>query len=112
ASPTFPLDVHNGTAKIDGPELQGALAKMQELTEKGFFNQTALTSDWPQSADIFTSGKAAMIAQGTWMPGVADGDFKDKGYDAFEVGFFPVPNENGIAVMQAAPNESLSVNAK
>jgi len=111
-NPKLEADFYSGKAKLNGPELQGALNKLGELAGKGYFNKNALTIDWPQTQIEFASGKAAMIYQGNWMPGVAEQTFKDKDFTPFEVGFFPIADENGKVLMGVGPDHSVSVNAK
>ncbi|OCT15249.1 hypothetical protein A8709_14215 [Paenibacillus pectinilyticus] len=111
-NPNLEADYYSGKAKLNGPELQGALNKLGQLADKGYFNKNALTIDWPQTQIEFASGKAAMIYQGNWMPGVAAQTFKDKGFNPFDVGFFPLADENGKALMGVGPDHSVSVNAK
>ncbi|WP_187274049.1 ABC transporter substrate-binding protein [Paenibacillus sp. N3.4] len=108
-NPKLEADFYSGKAKLNGPELQGALNKLGELAGKGYFNKSALTIDWPQTQIEFASGKAAMIYQGNWMPGVAQQTFKDKGFTPFEVGFFPIADENGKVLMGVGPDHSVSV---
>lgn len=111
-APAIGKQYYDGTKTLDGPEMQAVMGKVQELTQKGFFNQTALTSDWTQSADLFTSGKAAMITQGSYMPAAAADNFKNKGHTPFEVGYFQFPDENGFYNIVVSSGESISVNAK
>ncbi|QGQ99166.1 extracellular solute-binding protein [Paenibacillus psychroresistens] len=111
-NPNLEADYYNGKAKINGPELQGAFAKLSEFAQKGYLNKSALSIDWPQTQIEFGSGKAAMLYQGNWLPGVMAQIFKDKGFTPFEVGFFPIADENGKILMGVGPDHSVSVNAK
>jgi raffinose/stachyose/melibiose transport system substrate-binding protein len=111
-SPTFESEVFNGTQQLVGPETRSALDKFTQLTNNGLFNKSALSIDWPQTQIEFASGKAAMIYQGPWMAQVAEETFKDKGFEPFEVGFFPLSDENGKVIMGVGPDHSVSINAK
>jgi len=112
SSPTYGKDLYEGKKTLDGPEIQAVMMHMQEMVEKGYLNKTALSIDWPQSAELFTSGKAAMIVQGPWMPGTAEENFQTKGHKAFDVGYFPFRTDNGYANLSTGVDQSLSVNAK
>lgn len=104
--------IYDGSIKLDSPEIQSVLNRFQLMTEKGYFNKTALSIDWPQSAELFTSGKSAMIVQGSWMPGVAEDNFTKLGHAKFDVGYLPVPDDKGYVNLAVGAGESLSVNAK
>ncbi|QJD87298.1 extracellular solute-binding protein [Cohnella herbarum] len=111
-SPTFEADVFKGTQQLIGPETKSALDKFTQLAQKNMFNKSALSIDWPQTQIEFASGKAAMIYQGPWMAQVAQDTFANKGFDPFEVGFFPISDENGKVVMGVGPDHSVSINAQ
>ncbi len=112
SSPTFGKDLYEGKKRLDGPEVQAVMTHLQEMVEKGYLNKTALSIDWPQSAELFTSGKAAMIVQGPWMPGTAQENFQTKGHAAFDLGYFPFRTDNGYATVVPGIDQSLSVNAR
>ncbi|MFD0711524.1 ABC transporter substrate-binding protein [Paenibacillus sp. GCM10027626] len=112
SSPTYGKDLYEGKKRLDGPEVQAVMRHLQEMVEKGYLNKTALSIDWPQSAELFTSGKAAMIVQGPWMPGTAQENFQTKGHTAFGLGYFPFRTDKGYAKLSLGIDQSLSVNAK
>ncbi|RKP44792.1 extracellular solute-binding protein [Cohnella endophytica] len=111
-SSTFEADVYKGTQQLDGPETKSAVDKFTQLAQKNMFNKSALSIDWPQTQIEFASGKAAMINQGPWMAQVAQETFETKGFEPFEVGFFPLSDENGKVIMGVGPDHSVSINAK
>ncbi len=104
-------NLYDGIKRLDGPEMQAAMQYFQTLKEKDYVNKDALSIDWPQSADLFTSGKAAMIMQGPWMPGTADDNFK-KGAAKFDLGYFPVSDDKGYVDLSPTTDQTLSINAK
>ncbi|GGD60351.1 ABC transporter substrate-binding protein [Paenibacillus nasutitermitis] len=112
SSPTYGKDLYEGKKTLEGPEVQAVMTHLQEMVEKGYLNKTALSIDWPQSAELFTSGKAAMIVQGPWMPGTAKENFQTKGHAAFDLGYFPFTTDKGYAKLSLGIDQSLSVNAK
>lgn len=108
---TYGADIYNGKKRLDGPEVIAAMQFFQTLKERDYVNKDALSIDWPQSADLFTKGKAAMIMQGPWMPGTAADHFS-KGAGKFELGYFPVTDDEGYYELMASTDQILSVNAE
>ncbi|MDQ0063278.1 ABC transporter substrate-binding protein [Paenibacillus harenae] len=106
-NPDFEWDVYAGKAKIDGPEVNDALRKFQELAQGGFFNPDAMHIGYDESTQQFIDGKGAMQLMGSWTPGVVDSKTSD-----FNMGFFAIPDENGKTVMAAAPDKQVAINAK
>lgn len=106
-NPNFEWDVYAGKAKIDGPEVNNAMQKFQELAHNGFFNPDALQIGYEESTQQFIDGKGAMQLMGSWTPGVVDSKTSD-----FKIGFFALPDQNGKTVMAAAPDKQVSINAK
>lgn len=112
SSPTYGKDLYEGKKTLDGPEVQAVMLHLQNMVAKGYLNKTALSIDWPQSAELFSSGKAAMIVQGPWMPGTAEENFQTKGHEAFDLGYLPFYTDNGYAKLSVGVDQSLSVNSK
>lgn len=112
SSPTFGEDLYSGAKALDGAEMQQIMGKIQDFRDKGFFNANALSIDWPQSGELFTSGKAAMIIQGAWMPGTAQENFATKGHGAFELGYFPMMSDSGYRDIRVNVGAIASVNAE
>lgn len=65
---------------------KGGLDLISTYMTKGYIGKESLTLTWPQSAQYFADGKAAMLPQGTWTPGVDE----VKGIKA-DLGSFPMP---------------------
>ena len=112
SSRTYGKDLYEGKKTLEGPEVQAVMVHLQEMVGGKYLNKTALSIDWPQSAELFTSGKAAMIVQGPWMPGTAKENFQTKGHAAFDLGYFPLMTDKGFAKLSLGIDQSLSVNAK
>jgi raffinose/stachyose/melibiose transport system substrate-binding protein len=108
---TYGKDLYDGKKRLDGPEVQAAMQFFQTLKGKDYVNKDALSIDWPQSADVFTKGKAAMIMQGPWMPGTAADNFS-KGAAKFDLGYFPVTDDKGYIDLMPSTDQTLSINAK
>lgn len=97
------INIYNGDMKWDGPEMKVALDKFTELITKGYFNNDCLSIGWDQSRAVLQSGKAAMTINGSWLPGMVS---------TMDLGFFPVPNDNGTQPIVAAADCHWGVNAK
>jgi raffinose/stachyose/melibiose transport system substrate-binding protein len=106
-NPKFEQDLYEDKVKIDGPEVNEAINKFKQLADNGYFNLDALTIGNDESVQQFIAGKGAIQMMGSWTPGVVDNMTKE-----FQMGYFAVPNENGRAVMAAAPDKQVSINAK
>ncbi|MFC5471288.1 ABC transporter substrate-binding protein [Cohnella suwonensis] len=106
-NPGFETDLYAGKTKIDGPEVRDALEKFTQLAHNGFFNPDALQIGYDESTQQFIDGKGAMQVMGSWTPGVIDGKTAD-----FKLGFFALPDQNGKAVMAAAPDKQAAIHAK
>ena len=61
-------------ASFDSPEFTDAAAKMDELAKAGAFGKNALGLSWDESTLAFSEGKAAMIFNGPWVAGIAEGE--------------------------------------
>ncbi|MEC0227593.1 ABC transporter substrate-binding protein [Paenibacillus alba] len=112
ANPNYLFDLYNGKAKLTGPEMTATTDAFLQLAKGGYFNKDALTLDWPGSLAAFEQGKAAMIIQGNWVPGMMDSDVLDKGMPKQDIGFFAIPNKEGKSALSAGPDHSISINAK
>jgi ABC-type glycerol-3-phosphate transport system substrate-binding protein len=85
-----------------------ALDKYTQLVKNGYFSKNTMGVGMDQSIQDFIDGKGLMILHGSWWPAVVSGKNKD-----MEIGFFPVPPDNGTElVMASGPDKILSINAK
>ena len=115
---TFPNDagygmkLYDGTAKFDDAVIQKVYQQVEAMKSKGYFNKNALSIDWPQSAQLFASGDAAMIVQGPWMPAANAENIEKGGYDKFQIGFFPFMDETGKSSLVFNSGTGLGINAK
>lgn len=96
--------------RLNGAEVVQALRFFETLREQGYMNQNALSIDWMQSVQLFTSGKAAIVMQGPWLPGTVEGNFS-QGAKRFELGYFPVSDEQGYYDLEFSSDQYVSVNA-
>lgn len=66
--------------------------QMAELmVQKGYITKSSLTLTWPQSVPYFISGRAAMLPQGPWVPGLPEIKAADPA--KFELACFTSPLE-------------------
>ncbi|MCQ6558756.1 ABC transporter substrate-binding protein [Paenibacillus mendelii] len=92
-----------GSKRLDGPEAQAAMQFFERLKKLEYINQNALSIDWGQSVQLLTSGRAAIVMQGPWLPGAVG--------DKIKLGFFPIADENGYYDMVFSTDQFVSVNA-
>ncbi|BBH22109.1 hypothetical protein Back11_34540 [Paenibacillus baekrokdamisoli] len=115
---SFPNDadygkkLYDGTVKFDDAVIQKVYQNVEAMKSKGYFNKNALSIDWPQSAQLFASGDAAMIVQGPWMPSSNKENIEKGGYDSFQIGFFPFMDEKGNQSLVLNSGTGLGINAK
>ncbi|MFD0716836.1 ABC transporter substrate-binding protein [Paenibacillus sp. GCM10027626] len=115
---TFPNDadygkkLYDGTISFDDAVIQKVYQHVDTMKSKGYFNKNALSIDWPQSAQLFASGEAAMIVQGPWMPSANAENIEKGGYDKFQIGFFPFMDETGKHSLTFSSGTGLGINAK
>lgn len=93
SNPNFLKDVKSGKAKWNNPTLAASLQKYQDLNKKGYFHKGSNSFAYTQTVDEFFKGSAAMIMNGSWMAPQID-QLKEK--PSFDIGVFPLPQENGV----------------
>lgn len=67
-------DALNKKAPFNSPEFTEGAAKLDELSKAGAFGKNALGTSWDESQIAFAEGKAAMIYNGNWVAGLAEGE--------------------------------------
>ncbi|WP_217593566.1 ABC transporter substrate-binding protein [Cohnella sp. GbtcB17] len=110
--PDFGKKLYDGTIKFDDAVIQKVYQNIETMKSKGYFNENALSIDWPQSAQLFASGEAAMIVQGPWMPASNKENIAKGGYDSFQIGFFPFMDDQGHQSLVVNSGSGLGINAK
>ena len=103
----------NGEAKIaDYPYFKEAIEYWGERlgAGKGWARPDAVSNDQTAGNEVFISGQAAMLFQGTWNIGTIEQ--KIAGSD-FEYGFFVVPMDDaGTSYLNTQVDQAFMVNAK
>lgn len=67
-------DALNKRAPFNSQEFTDAARVLDELSKAGAFGKNALGTSWDESQIIFAEGKAAMIYNGNWVAGLAEGE--------------------------------------
>ena len=105
-----------GLALYNGEKQASELFKKEfELAEKmcqeGYIGKSSLTMTYPQSVTYFVEGKAAMLPQGTWVPGLDE--IKNADPEQFELGCFitPVDETDGKIYMTGSSDRSIVISA-
>ena len=87
-TPEWGLALYNGDVKCS--EMFKKEFEMAEMmVQKGYIGKASLTMTYPQSVTYFIEGKAAMLPQGTWIPGLDE--IKNADPESFELGCFTLP---------------------
>lgn len=97
-NPNWDADLKEGKVKFNGPEWKKVLEMYLEIEKKGYFTKNALGVGDQQSVQMFGTGKAAMIFQGSWSVSVAKQANPD-----IQIGAFPFPaNQPGEELWMSA----------
>lgn len=87
-NPEWGLALYDGDKKCS--EMFKKEFEMAEMMAKNeYIGKSSLTMTYPQSVTYFVEGKAAMLPQGTWVPGLDE--IKNADPESFELGCFTVP---------------------
>lgn len=106
----FALEARDPNAKWTDPGIVQALGYAQSwVHDKGYFEKDPLATSGPDADALFTTGKAAMIVNGTWKTADYIKDAK------FDVGFFAMPMINSDLPPQMggySPNNQWMISSK
>ncbi|MFD2117590.1 ABC transporter substrate-binding protein [Paenibacillus yanchengensis] len=106
-NPEFPTQRAQGEVDFTDPVFASAMQKFSDLNTMGAFGKGVLGINYQQATEQFTSGKAAMYMNGSW---VAGSDFPNL-QPGFDVGFFPLPSETAVKGYMAKGTEGWSVSS-
>jgi raffinose/stachyose/melibiose transport system substrate-binding protein len=107
---SYGVGLTEGRNRLDGDEVASTMQFFETLYEREYLNRNALSIDWMQSLELFTSQQAAMIMQGPWLPGTVESKISSDA-ERFELGFFPISDENGYYDLEFVSDQYVSVNA-
>ncbi|KOR88562.1 ABC transporter substrate-binding protein [Paenibacillus solani] len=83
-------NLRTGETRWTDPEMVKAFEKVKELMDKGYYTENTLGYKHSEAQAQFSSGKAAIIFDGTW--GLNTYANEDRSVVANDLGFFKVPN--------------------
>jgi raffinose/stachyose/melibiose transport system substrate-binding protein len=102
--PSFFNDVRYGNGRWDDPAYIQALQDYKKLYDDGILSKDNLDIDYGRSLELFYTGKAAMMVNGTWEGGVISQPFREaKGINLTDVGAmaFPVLRDGGTPSLRS-----------
>lgn len=110
-NPEWALSLYNGDvapSEMFKPEFEMA----QMMVDKGYIGKSSLTMTYPQSVTYFVNGKAAMLPQGTWVPGLDE--IKSVNPEEFELGCFTMPGGevNGKVYTTGTSDRSIVISSE
>ena len=98
-APDWVNDLSAGKAGFSDPRFVEAYKQMQVFIDKGYFGKDYLSTDGKAATFQFSSGKAAMVVDGSWAAsGYADAQD--------EISVFYMPDREGKRVMLASQDTS------
>jgi raffinose/stachyose/melibiose transport system substrate-binding protein len=68
-NPQTMIDLNNNKTNFSNPVIKNALGRIQKLAQVGAFAQGVTNIDYGPAVEMYTSGKAAMLAMFTWECG-------------------------------------------
>jgi raffinose/stachyose/melibiose transport system substrate-binding protein len=89
-----------------------SFAFIEQAVAKGYISKASSSMTWPESAQYFVDGKAAMLPQGPWVPGLDSVKAADPSVFQLGVFLFPAEPYNGARYLRAAADRILVVSAK
>src|SRR5258706_12936646 len=94
-------------ADIVGPSLQ----LWETMVKKGYVGTASQTITYDQSVQYFVDGKAAILPQGPWVPGLDP--IKKADPAMFELGVFAFPYDktDGKIAVEGLPDRSIAISA-
>lgn len=107
--PTFADKIAAGTATYANSGWVQAFQDFANLNAKGYFNPDVSGTDWPTSANIFASGKSAMLIQGDFaIPAIRQAN------PNIDMGMFPLPyvQPGQTPVTTSFANSTIAIGAK
>jgi raffinose/stachyose/melibiose transport system substrate-binding protein len=99
-------DLYEGKEKIaENDHFKAGINQFVELNKKGYFSKGVLSGGYQEVYQEIAQGKAAMILQGTWLPGFTGSMNPD-----LKLGSFILPNPSGKTTVQIFPDWNFGVN--
>ena len=115
-SPDFFNEIRYGDGRWDDPAYVQALKDYKQMHDDGIFSLDTIDIDYGGALEIFYSGGAPILLQGTWEAGMLSEPYRtENGIDLADVGLMPLPliSDEGtpsirsfIEIGMAVPNNS------
>ena len=110
--PEFYDEIRYGDGRWDDPAFVEGLENYKQMFDDGLFSLDVVDLDYGRSLELFYTGDAAILLQGTWEAGVLSTPFREeKGIDLADVGLMPLPlvDESGTPSIRSFIELGLSV---
>lgn len=104
-NPNIDKDLYEGKTKINGPEFTALFTAFEKMVQNNYLTKSALSTGYDTAVQQVGEGKAAMMFNGPWINSVVADKYN------VDLGFFPMPDDNGNSFVTTATNASLSLNA-
>lgn len=110
-NPEWGLALYNGDVK-PSEMFRNEFEIAQMMVDNGYIGKSSLTMTYPQSVTYFVEGKAAMLPQGTWVPGLEE--IKNADPEKFELGCFILPGKevNGKVYTTGTSDRSIVISSE
>lgn len=110
-NPEWGLALYNGDIK-PSEMFKDEFEMAQRMVDEGYIGKSSLTMTYPQSVTYFVEGKAAMLPQGTWVPGLDE--IKNADPETFELGCFTLPGDevNGKIYTTGTSDRSIVISSE
>ena len=110
-NPEWGLALYNGDIK-PSEMFKEEFEMAQRMVDEGYIGKSSLTMTYPQSVTYFVEGKAAMLPQGTWVPGLDE--IKNADPETFELGCFTLPGDevNGKIYTTGTSDRSIVISSE
>ena len=115
-SPSFFNDIRYGDGVWNDPAYVQALRDYKQMYDDGIFSMDVIDLDYGRALEVFYTGEAAILLQGTWEAGALSEPFRqESGIELADVGLMPLPliDESGtpsirsfIELGMAVPNSA------
>lgn len=111
-SPSFFNDIRYGDGRWDDPAYVQVLQEYKQMYDDGILSMDVMDLDYSRSLEIFYTGEAAILLQGTWEAGVLSEPFRqENGIALGDVGLMPLPllHEEGTPSIRSFIELGMSV---
>lgn len=95
SDPSFFNDIRYGDGAWNTPEYVQTLENYKQMYDDGIFSMDVIDLDYGRALELFYTGEAAILLQGTWEAGVLSESFREENtIELADVGLMPLPVMN------------------